>query len=633
MSEAEFEFKTETQKLLKIIINSLYKNREIFLRELISNASDALNKIRLKQLTNEEVFEPEAELEIELIINKEDKTLTIRDTGIGMTKDELITNLGTIAQSGTEEFIKSLEEGANSDLIGQFGVGFYSAFLVADKVKVISRSYKPDSKAYEWVSTGDRTFSVAESEKEHRGTDVILYMHEFEDEEDNYLEEYKIKQIIKQYSNYVEFPIKLNDEVINDQQALWRTNPKEVKDEQYEEFYHHLGQFGKPLSKVHVIVDNPYQFFALLYIPETRPRLFGQNENDWGLRLYNRKVLIDEKNKDILPEYLRFITGVVDAEDFDLNVSREVVQTTRVQRQMTNYLHKKIIDEFEKLAKDDEDKYMQFYREFGAFLKEGVAQNTKFKDRLLELLRFYSTAEDGNDGKVSLSQYIERMKPDQKEIYYLTGLDIDILKNSPHLEYYKENDLEVLLMGEAIDSFLMMNLHEYHDKKFFLIDQDEDNGEEEETKDENEDKDNDEEKEKEKTGEFAPLLNRALKVLKGKIVDAKTSDRMVNSAVRLVTSKGGISSDLQRAMRIMESQSSTTKMSNFMMSKVLQFNPKHEIVIKLNNIIKNDPDNEIIDLIIHQLHDSARIIEGDLPDFNKMISRVEKIIKISLNDQ
>lgn len=624
-NNTEFKFQTETQKLLQIIINSLYKNKDIFLRELISNSSDALNRVRIKQLTNEVIFEPGVDLEITISIDSEAKTLTISDTGIGMSKDELIRNLGTIAQSGTEEFASSLNSEDTTDLIGQFGVGFYSAFLVAKKVTVNSKSFDSYEDSYLWTSEGVETFKIEKSDKEHRGTEITI---EFMDDIDDYLADYKIKDIVKQYSNYVEFPIKLGDDIINEQTAIWRVSPKEVKDEQYNQFYNHIGNFGEPLTKLHVIVDNPYQFYSILYFPKTKTKMFMQDDKDWGIRLYNRKILIDEKNKDILPEYLRFIEGVVDAEDFDLNVSREVVQSTRVQRQMENYLHKKIIQILEKMAEDEEEKYLDFYKEYGSYLKEGISGNTKFKDRLVDLLRFFSTTEEGITGSLSLASYVERMKPEQDQIYYLSGLDIEMLKKSPHLEYYKKEGIEVLLMGEAIDSFLMMNLHEYHDKKFFLIDQDE-TVDEEDPKVEDSDDDADD-KPKVKTGPFAPLLNRTMEVLQGKITDVKMSDRLVDSVSRLVTSKGGISSDLQRAMKIMESQSGSNPILS-MMSKALQFNPNHEIIANLNKLIEEDAENEMIDVIIHQLHDNARIIDGDLPDFTKMIKRTEKLISKNLS--
>lgn len=628
-SESSHKFQTETQKVLKIIINSLYQHKEVFLRELVSNASDALNKVRLKMLTSEKVYERDYDLNIELIPDKENNTLMVRDSGIGMTKQEMIQNLGTIAQSGTQEFLEALESGESGDsLIGKFGVGFYSAFLVADKVVVESRSYKPNARAAKWESSGESEFTVTQTERVNRGTDITLHLKE---EFKNYTEDYELKSLITKYSNYVEFPILLGEDQLNDETAIWRISPNEVEEEQYEQFYQHLGQWGKPLMKLHVKTDVPIEFYSILYVPPTKPRQMV-NDKDWGLRLYNRKILIEEDNKDFLPDYLRFMKGVVDAEDLDLNVSREVLQNTRVQSSIKKYLHRKALDEFEKLAKDDEDAYMNFFREFGPFLKEGIASDVgdKHKNRITELLRFYSTGEDGNDGSVTLAKYLERMKIGQDTIYYLTGLDLDMVKKSPHLEYYKKEGFEVLLLGEPIDSFMMMHLTEYQEKKFYLIDQDE-SPDEPETKTEDE-SDEDGETKKEKTGPLAPVLNLFVEVLGTKVADVKTSDRIVDSVARLVTPKGGISSDLQRAMRIMESGQGSPAMNLPMMGKILQINPDHELIKSMNEMAGNDENKELLTSLIEQIHDNARIIDGDVPDFLEMTKRIEEIMSKALDE-
>jgi len=347
MSEnTKFSFKAETNKVLKIITHSLYQQSEVFLRELISNASDALNKARLKKLTSDTILDPDLELEIRISIDKTNKTLTISDSGIGMSKKELMENLGTIAKSGTENFLKALEEGENdsSELIGMFGVGFYSAFLVSDKVEVVTKGISTKSTGWKWSSDGEDSFSIETIDKNERGTEIILYI---KDDESEYLEEFRIKQLVKQYSNYVAFPIKLikedeEDEILNEQKAIWRQSPDEVTEEEYDAFYRYLGQSGTPLAKIHVRVESPIQFSAILYIPSFKPQNFGMTNDKWGLTLYNRKVLINEYNKDLLPEWSRFIVGVVDGEDFQLNVSREVLQSTRATRTIEKYLTKQI---------------------------------------------------------------------------------------------------------------------------------------------------------------------------------------------------------------------------------------------------------------------------------------------------
>ncbi len=652
MSEnTKFSFKAETNKVLKIITHSLYQQSEVFLRELISNASDALNKARLKKLTSDTILDPDLELEIRISIDKTNKTLTISDSGIGMSKKELMENLGTIAKSGTENFLKALEEGENdsSELIGMFGVGFYSAFLVSDKVEVVTKGISTKSTGWKWSSDGEDSFSIETIDKNERGTEIILYI---KDDESEYLEEFRIKQLVKQYSNYVAFPIKLikedeEDEILNEQKAIWRQSPDEVTEEEYDAFYRYLGQSGTPLAKIHVRVESPIQFSAILYIPSFKPQNFGMTNDKWGLTLYNRKVLINEYNKDLLPEWSRFIVGVVDGEDFQLNVSREVLQSTRATRTIEKYLTKQIIKKLEDIANetqkliDDDEKpesfidYMLLWREFGAFIKEGVASEAKHKERLIELLRFNSTDENGKDGSVSLEDYVKRMEVDQEKIYYLTGLEYDLLKNSPHLGYYKKNKLEVLLLGEPIDSFLMMHLTDYHEKEFFLIDQDEEeSGEENEDGDPASNSDNEEEQEtKLKEGPFAPLLNKMVDVLGGRVRDVKMSDRLVGSMARLVTPSGGINSNLQRAMKIMDAQGGNAGLGLPMMGKVLQLNPENKIIIALNNIIEKDTKDERIEPLILQIHDNARILEGDVPDFSDMLNRVEKIMSYSLKNK
>lgn len=654
MSEnTKFSFKAETNKVLKIITHSLYQQSEVFLRELISNASDALNKARLKKLTSDTILDPDLELEIKIRIDKTNKTLTISDSGIGMSKKELMENLGTIAKSGTENFLKALEEGENdsSELIGMFGVGFYSAFLVSDKVEVVTKGISTKSTGWKWSSDGEDSFSIETIDKNERGTEIILYI---KDDESEYLEEFRIKQLVKQYSNYVAFPIKLikedkeeEDEILNEQKAIWRQSPDEVTEDEYDAFYRYLGQSGTPLAKIHVRVESPIQFSAILYIPSFKPQNFGMTNDKWGLTLYNRKVLINEYNKDLLPEWSRFIVGVVDGEDFQLNVSREVLQSTRATRTIEKYLTKQIIKKLEDIANEtqkliDEDEkpesfidYMLLWREFGAFIKEGVASEAKHKERLIELLRFNSTDENGKDGSVSLEDYVKRMEVDQEKIYYLTGLEYDLLKNSPHLGYYEKNKLEVLLLGEPIDSFLMMHLTDYHEKEFFLIDQDEEeSGEENEDGDSASNSDNEEEQEtKLKEGPFAPLLNKMVDVLGGRVRDVKMSDRLVGSMARLVTPSGGINSNLQRAMKIMDAQGGNAGLGLPMMGKVLQLNPENEIIITLNNIIEKDTKDERIEPLILQIHDNARILEGDVPDFSDMLKRVETIMNYSLNQK
>ncbi len=651
MSTQKLEFKTDVKKVLDIIIRSLYQHKEVFLRELISNASDALNKVRIKTLTSEKVFQKDLELVIDLIPNKDEKTLTIKDTGVGMNKGELIENLGTIAHSGTLEFLEKIEDSPDkNELIGQFGVGFYSAFLVSDKVEIKTRSFSPNAKAYHWTSDGETGYDIEETQKDERGTEIILHLKEDDLE---YFESHRLKSLVKKYSDFVTFPIRLIEikkeeeteeketdeekvegseekedkgpEILNSQQALWRQDPSTITQEQYLEFYRNTtNKYDEPFVTIHIKTESPIEFYSVLFIPSTKSASFYMPDVEWGLRLYSKKILIQEHNKDLLPEYLRFIVGVVDSEDLPLNVSREVVQNNRVIQTMKKYIQKKVIEELEKLASDDHEKYLKFYREYGVFLKEGVTQNDKNKDKLIRLLRFYSTYDhvDGRTGSVSLDDYITRMKPNQEEIYYLVGNDIELLKRSPHLEYYEKEGFEVLLLAEPIDNFLMINVREYEEKKFFLIDQDEtesktDTGSE----DEKEDKEDNEEEE---TGPHADLIKTFKEKLGDKVKDVKISQRLVSSPVRLVTPKGGLGSDFQRAMKYMSANNVGGGFgSDVLEGRILQINPEHPIIKGLEKKLNEDITSTIID----QLYENAVMSEGEVTDLNKVVKNMETIIE------
>ncbi len=633
-------FKTDVKKVLDIIIRSLYQHEEVFLRELISNASDALNKVRLKMLTSEDVIQKEAPLEIHIIPNKEKGTLTIKDTGIGMTKKELIDNLGTIAQSGTLEFLNNAEGEELDELIGQFGVGFYSAFLVADKVEVRSKSYKPKTHAYMWTSEGTDNFSIEEIKKKERGTEIELYLKE---DFKKYLEEWEVKDVVRKYSNFVAFPIKWipeeteddedsedekeadeKEHILNSQKALWRMSPSEITDEEYTEFYRTIsGKWDEPLLKLHIKMESNIEFYAVLFIPRSKPVMYTQ-ETDWGLKLYSKKVLIQEKNQDLISQYFRFVVGVVDSEDLPLNVSREVVQNSALTRKMRSFIEKKLIEELKKLQEEDKEKYLEFFREFGAYIKEGIASEDKNKEALTELLRFHSTYDDvdGRTGAVSLDDYIVRMKPEQEEIFYLTGNGLDIIKKSPHLEYFNKEGLEVLLMGEPIDNFLMMHLKEYQGKKFKLIDEDEGTSTEpEKTSDEEGDE------EPEITGPHKELRKKFKEVLGSKVKDVTISERLVSSPARLVTPKGGISSDFQRAMSYMESNPFS---SMALGGKILQLNPNNEIIKGIEDNLENE---EIIEPMINQIFSNAMLIEGEKLDYSEMIQNIQKIMESALRKE
>ena len=466
-----FKFQAEVQRVLDILINRLYKNREIFLRELISNSADALHRMRITQLeTKDPILDPDVELGIKITFDEDENTLTVSDTGIGMTYQEIKTNLGTIAQSGTLEFLEQLEESPDAvNLIGQFGVGFYSSFIVAKEVIVRSHSYPEDSRGVEWRSDGSGKFSVAYIDKPERGTEVILYL---KDDAKEFANKFKLESITKKYSDFVGFPIRIadDDQIVNRQVPIWYQSD-EVSDEEYNEFYHQISlDWTEPFHRIQLSVDAPIQFRALLFLPKQRNRMMMTSQfQDYGLRLYSKKILVQEKAKDLLPEYLRFVVGVVDSEDLPLNVSREVIQVDRTIRRISKVITGKILDELEKVAEEDEDKYLEWWDQFSVFIKEGITQDEKRRKKLLNSLRVRTSKSE--DQFITLAKYFERMPEEQEEILYLLGENIQTLKRSPHLEYYQKLDHEVILFTEPIDNFVVMHVTEFQDKKFKPIDQ------------------------------------------------------------------------------------------------------------------------------------------------------------------
>ena len=459
-------FQTEIKQLLNILVHSLYTKREIFVRELLSNASDALTQMRYIQQTDHEILDPSQELEIRIEVDQEKGLLRISDTGIGMTSEELKTNLGTIAQSGARAFLDAAQ-GDDSDLvdvIGRFGVGFYSVFMAADWVKVTSKSYKPGEDAASWFATGADTFEIGSSDKETRGTTIEVKLKEDTLE---FADEYRLKEIIKKHSDYIPFPIYVSEdeEQTNRQNAIWRENPRSVEEEQYHEFYRQLTlELEQPLETIHFVADAPLMIYALMYLPAAPDRgMFTLREQD-GLKLYARKILIEEYSKDLLPPYYRFIQGVVDAEDLPLNVSRESVQATAVINRINKILTNQVTQKLKEMANKEPDNYLAFWDKFGQFIKEGVASKDANGEDLSELLRFRTTTSP--DQWSSLDDYLEHMKPGQEKIYYILGDDESSVSRSPHLDYFQTHCYEVLTLTDPVDSFMLLGLREY--KEFSL---------------------------------------------------------------------------------------------------------------------------------------------------------------------
>jgi molecular chaperone HtpG len=613
-SDKPIPFKAETRQLLNILIHSLYTEREIFLRELISNASDALSRMNFEMLTNREVLDPDAELAISITIDSDTSTITISDTGIGMTSNELVENLGTIAHSGARAFISAAQQGVNniSDIIGQFGVGFYSAFMVAEWIRVISRSYLPDAEAAAWFCTGEDTFTVEPADRSNRGTSVIIKLKEDAKE---FLEESRLREVIKKHSDFISFPIYLGEkkEQVNKQTALWRQMPRKVEEKDYEDFYHQLTlDFSAPLTHIHLSVDAPVQMYAILYIPSKAERNIFSLRKDEGVQLYSSNVLIQEYCKDVLPEYYRFIQGVVDSEDLPLNVSRETIQANKIMVNLKQLITSKITAALQGIAKDEPQKFNQFWDEFGRYLKEGVAIEQTEPEALYPLLRFHTTTI--LDQWSSLDDYVERMKPDQKDIYYILGDDEHSVVYSPHLDIIKKHGLEVLLLTEPIDAFMIVRLTKYKDHA--LVNVSSSNltlpTQEQETETETEPNLD--------PSDWITLIDRFKSQLGEKVSDVRMTDRLSTSPARLVDAEGAPNQEMQRVYRLLKEDFPAPK-------KIMELNPKHPILIQLNTLSE---DAELSHMIIDQIYEDALLIEGLHPDPAGMIERIQKIIEAAI---
>ena len=608
----QFTFKAETKQLLSILIHSLYKDREVFLRELLSNASDALNRMRFEMVTNQNVLDPQAELKIHIKADKDAHTLTIQDTGIGMTREEIIENLGTIAQSGARKFIEATQDKKVdfSQVIGQFGVGFYSVFMVAEWVRVTSRSYRPDAEAVSWYATGEDNFEVGAADMGERGTRVEIKLKEDAAE---FAEDFRLRNIIHKHSDYIGFPIYIGDgnAPVNKQTSLWRTPRKDVTEEQYREFYKQTTlDFEEHLLHIHMITDAPVQLYAMLFIPGKAERGIFALRKDDGLKLYSRNILIDEYNKDLLPEYLRFVQGVVDSEDLPLNVSRETVQSSGLMPKLKKVLTNQVIKELETLAKNNAEKYQTFWQEFGGYLKQGIASTPSDTENLKPLLLFKTNLNP--ETWTSLEDYISRIKDDTKVIYYIVGDDPKSVLRSPHLDYFGGQGTEVLLLTDPMDSFMLMGLHKYKDYEFRNVAQAEvDTSKQAEAKDD---------AEKISDIDFNTLVERFKQVLGERVTDVRASTRLSQSVARLVDPDGTMNPELQRVYRMLGKDYEIPK-------KILELNASHSI---LKNLLKLESGSELQTAIIEQIFDSALLVEGLHPDPSSMVSRVQQIMDAAL---
>ncbi|MDK1027915.1 MAG: molecular chaperone HtpG [Anaerolineae bacterium] len=608
-----FTFKADTKQLLDILIHSLYKDRDVFLRELLSNASDALNSIRFEMLTNQNVLDPKADLTIRISADKDSGTLTIQDTGIGMTKDEVIENLGTIAQSGVRNFVEAAKD-KKLDLaqfIGQFGVGFYSVFMVADWVRVTTRSYKPRSKAVSWYATGEDEYQVSPAKMSERGTKIEIKLKEDATE---FAEEFRLKNIIKKHSDYIGFPIFIgeDDKQINKQTPLWRTSKTEITEEQYKEFYRQVTlDFEDPLVHIHNITDAPVQIYALLYIPSKSERSVLSLRKEDGLQLYSRNILIDDYNKDLLPEHLRFVQGVIDSEDLPLNVSRETVQTVGLMPRLKKIVTGQVMKELENLAKNDVEKYNTFWGEFGVYLKQGIAANPLEAESVHPLLRFKTT--QNLEEWSSLEDYVGRMAKDQKEIYFIVGDEPTSVMLSPHLDFFKEQGTEVLLLTDPMDPFMLMGLTKYKDYELKNVAQADVKASEK----------SDEEADVKKISDndFKTLIESFKNILGDRVTDVQASKRLSQSIARLVDPDGSVNPELQRVYKHLGKEYEVPK-------KILELNPSHPI---LKNLLVLKEKSEMQNLIVEQIYESALLVEGLHPDPSSMVPRIQQLMEAILS--
>ncbi|AOZ11600.1 MULTISPECIES: molecular chaperone HtpG [Pseudomonas] len=618
-------FQTEVKQLLHLMIHSLYSNKEIFLRELISNASDAVDKLRFEALSKPELLEGGDELKIRVSFDKDAKTVTLEDNGIGMNRDDVITHLGTIAKSGTADFMKNLsgDQKKDSHLIGQFGVGFYSAFIVADKVDVFSRrAGTPASEGVHWASKGEGEFEVATIEKPERGTKIVLHLKSGEEE---FADGWRLRNIIKKYSDHIALPIELPKEqaaaegeetpaleweTVNRASALWTRPRTEVKDEEYQEFYKHIAHdFENPLAWSHNKVEGKLEYSSLLYVPARAPFDLYQREAPKGLKLYVQRVFVMDQAESFLPLYLRFIKGVVDSNDLSLNVSREILQKDPIIDSMKSALTKRVLDMLEKLAKNEPEKYQGFWKNFGQVMKEGPAEDFANKEKIAGLLRFASTHEEGGEQTVSLAQYLERAKEGQDKIYYLTGETYAQVKNSPHLEVFRKKGIEVLLLTDRIDEWLMSYLSEFDGKTFVDVARgDLDLG----NLDSEEDKKAAEEVAKAKEG----LVERIKTALGDSVSEVRVSHRLTDSPAILAIGE----QDLGLQMRqILEASGQKVPDSK----PIFEFNPAHPLIEKLDA----EQSEERFGDLSHILFDQAALAAGDsLKDPAAYVRRLNKLL-------
>jgi molecular chaperone HtpG len=607
----QFEFQAEVRQLLDIVIHSLYTEKEIFVRELVSNASDALEKLRHLQFTEKEIFDDRLPLEINLTSDDAAKTFTIQDFGVGMTQAELIENLGTIAHSGSKAFLKALSESEakGASLIGQFGVGFYSVFMVAKRVRVFAHSWRPAEPGHVWESDGSGSYTIEEAEGQRRGCKIVV---ELKDECSEFSLASKIEGILKRYSSFVQFPINLNGKRVNTIQALWLRNKNEIKDEEYTQFYKfQANAFDAPRLRLHFSADAPLAINALLFVPEESPERFGLIRAEPAVALYCRKILIDPHPKDLLPEWLRFLKGVVDSEDLPLNISREMAQDRALIAKLGRVLTRRFLKSLEEEAKDRPDGYKEFYRRFGVYLKEGAALDETYQKDLMKLLRYESSLTAKGE-LTSFADYVSRLKDGQKEIYFLVGPNRDVIEAGPYLEGFRARNLEVLFCYETVDEYVMSHVHKFDGKRLIAADHADVKLDDLPTP----------------TGadalteEQAKALAVWLKETLGdRVAEVKASGRLVDSPALALNADKLMSPHMRRLMKAMKVEGAEDTPPRV----ELHFNPRHAVIKHL--MAARDAKPEVAKLMAEQVLDNALIAAGLLDDPQKMVARIYKLLE------
>lgn len=626
------KFETESKQLLSLMINSIYSNNEIFLRELISNASDAIDKYRYLSLTDGEHY-PLREHNIFISVDKKNRSITISDNGIGMSKEDLINNLGTIARSGSKDFLKKLEENkekGNVDIIGQFGVGFYSAFMVANKIEVVSK--KENEGAYKFSSDGEESYTIEEADKAEGGTSITLYLKKDEKEVNysKYLEEYEIRNLIKKYSDYIRYPIQMDvtkskpkldkdgkeiegkseeyieRETLNSMIPLWKKNKKNITEEELNNFYKEkFSDYEDPLLSLFVKVDGMLTYDALLYIPSHAPYNLYSDNYEKGLQLYSKGIFVKEKAPELIPDYLKFVKGLVDSPDFNLNISREILQETPMMKKISENIEKKIVNKLEEIKEKDFDKYLKFWSTFGEHIKFGIYQSYGFKKDLLQNLLIYRSLKEEDNKYISLKEYLDKKDKDQKYIYYASGESLEAIKSLPQIEKYKSKGIDVLLLDQKIDEFTIMMLREYEKVEFKSI-----------TDDSTEDVSKEEkEKLEELTTNNKRLLDNIKEALNSQVDDVVISSKLVDSPV-CISTKEGLSLEMEKTLNEQPGNKEQVKAQ-----KVLEINPNHELFTALADIQDND---DLVKEYASVLYDEAMLLQG-----REISNRTEFVKKIN----